>query len=351
MRLAGLIALGLLAATLPTRVASAQEAQADEQEETYRGLIRDAVEQSRTGHLQESLALFLRAHAMRPSARTLRGIGLVRFGLADYAGTIRALEASLADERRPLDDDDRAEATEILERARRFVARVELRLSPENARVSSDGRPLDPGQDGAILLNPGRHELRIEAEGLLPQTRTIEVEGGATSELEVTLAGAPAPSREETGVRLRVLSRPPGLLLHAMPMSGPGELVPNAVAEVCIAPCEAHLDPGLYRLAIGRPAQTPTPIDDYRIDEPLGLTMHFEDRDALRTAGWATGGGGIGVSLILLATLAAVDSPTPKVVLGVISAGIFTAGLSVAFPLVFWNDATAIELRPLGAVD
>jgi len=347
MRLAGWIALGWLAVSAPCAPSAAQDV--DERDAAYRALIQDAVEQSRSGHLQEALALFVRAHELRPSARTLRGIGLVRFGLSDYAGTIRALEASLVDERRPLSDEDRAEAEEVLARARRFVAWVELSVEPPDATVTIDGRPLEPAEDGSVALNPGRHELRFEAPERRAEVRALTVEGGTRQALEIALRPdvEPATLEPETGLEVRVTSEPQGLLLHATPLDDDGEAVPHAVAEVCIAPCEARLEPGLYRLGVGRPAQTPTAVGEYRIDEPLSVTMHFEDRGDPRTAGWIVGGAGLGVALVVLATMAAVNNSGPRIALGVIAAGVGGAGLAVGIPLIAWGDTTEIDLLPL----
>jgi len=352
MRLARWIALGWLAVSLPCANGAAQDGGGpDEQDEAYRALIHDAVEQSRSGHLQEALALFTRAHELRPSARTLRGIGLVRFGLSDYAGTIRALEASLADERRPLGDEDRAEAQEVLERARAFVAWVELTVEPPDATLTVDGRPLSPRDDGTIALNPGRHELRFEAPARRPEVRTLTLEGGARQTLEVTLRPevepTPAPVEAEASFEIRVSSEPPGLLLHAAPLSDDGAPIPHAVTEVCISPCEARLDRGLYRLGIGRRAQEPTFVEDYRVDEALSVTMHFEDREDARIAGWILGGSSLGAALVVLATVAALSTDTARIVLGVIAAGVGAGGLAVGIPLVAWNDSAAVDVLPL----
>lgn len=354
MRLVAWIALGCFVVSVPCARGAAQPADADAQDDGYRALIRDAVEQSRSGHLQEALALFVRAHELRPSARTLRGIGLVRFGLSDYAGTIRALEASLADERRPLSAEDRVEAEEVLERARSFVAWVELSVDPADASVSVDGRALEPRDDSTIALNPGRHELRFEAPRRRAEVRAVTVEGGTRQALEVTLrpeVEPTAPVEVEARLEVRVASEPQGLLLHATPLDDDGVPVAHSVTEVCVAPCVANLDPGLYRLGIGRPAQQPTAVGDYRVDEALSVTMHFEDRSDLRLVGWITGGAAIAAALVLLSTLPALSAETPQTVLGILAAGVATGGVAVGIPLVVWSDHAAIELLPLAEIE
>lgn len=350
--LRALLVLCLVATSWPVAACAQEDEVTDERDAQYRALIRDAVEQSRDGRLQEALALFLRAHEIRPSARTLRGIGLVRFGLQDYAGTIRALSASLTDERRPLDDDDHAEAEQILARARSFVAQVQLSLSPEDMRVSSDGLAIEREPDGSVLLNPGSHELRFEAEGHQVDTRQLTVEGGATPTLEVTLepTGAeamPRPQPPRSQHRVRVRSETEGLILHAFPMSGPGELVPNAVSQVCAAPCEGQLSPGLYRLAVGHGTDEPIVAEDYRVDDALDVTLHFEDRNEQRVIGWVVGSTLVATGLVVLATVAAISGETGQVVIGLISGGLMATGVSIGVPLIAWNDGAAVEVTVL----
>src|SRR5262249_43441282 len=61
------------------------------------GLIADAVAEYDAGHFEEARALFRRAQAEAPSARTLRGIGMASFELRDYVEADRALAAALGE--------------------------------------------------------------------------------------------------------------------------------------------------------------------------------------------------------------------------------------------------------------
>lgn len=337
--------------------ASAQPGEGDapssaEDETEYRSLVGEAVSQSAAGHYPEALALFIRAHALRPSARTLRGIGLVRFGLADYAGSIRALEASLTDERRPLEAAHRQEAQDTLERANRYVARVAVELVPPDAEITVDGSQLVLPDDHVLLLNPGRHEIRFEREGFVDEARSLAIEGGGRQRLEVELRAVGATNvgqSPSSSVSVNVRSDPVGLVFHAHPMSAPGDLVPNVVSEVCVAPCSAQLAPRLYRFAFGAPAETPTPVGEYRLDFSVDLTIHYDDREWFRVAGWIVGGTFLLGSAALLSTIAAVTSEGPAIALGILGASSFAVGLAVGIPLIFLEDATALELRPLQA--
>src|SRR5262245_5849943 len=61
----------------------------------------------------EAKAEFERAHAVVPSARALRGLGVVSYQMGDYPESYRLLRSALAESSRPLDELLRA-ATEML---------------------------------------------------------------------------------------------------------------------------------------------------------------------------------------------------------------------------------------------
>src|SRR5262245_5250782 len=80
----------LLPATLPLAFARADELD-------YRTTIEGAVEAYSQQRYDEALGLFLKAHALSPSARTLRGIGLASFETRRYVDSIRYLTGALQD--------------------------------------------------------------------------------------------------------------------------------------------------------------------------------------------------------------------------------------------------------------
>src|SRR3954452_13107151 len=55
------------------------------QDAAYEAAIAEAVAHFSAAHWSEARALFLRAHEIKPSARTLRGLGVVEFELGHYA--------------------------------------------------------------------------------------------------------------------------------------------------------------------------------------------------------------------------------------------------------------------------
>jgi Flp pilus assembly protein TadD len=62
----------------------------------YREAIEHGLAEYRAGNFAEARALFLRAHAISPNARTLRGLGIVEYELRNYAEAIVRLRQALA---------------------------------------------------------------------------------------------------------------------------------------------------------------------------------------------------------------------------------------------------------------
>jgi hypothetical protein len=175
--------VGLLCA-LPLSV----QAQADSKS-AYTQLISRALAEYEGGRWQESYALFERAHAERPSARTLRGMGLASFEMRDYVGCLRALEAALVHPERKLDAEQRTQAEDLIKQAKEFVARREITIEPEHAQVLIDGDTAEL-RAGTLLLNPGDHELTASAEGYTPLRMTVNARSGSSGKLALVLERA-----------------------------------------------------------------------------------------------------------------------------------------------------------------
>ena len=87
---------------------SAVQAQAGEAREVvdgppeYRALVTHALEEFDAQNYAEARSLFLRAHTIYPSARTLRALGMVEFELKNYVDSITRLEEALSERTRAL---------------------------------------------------------------------------------------------------------------------------------------------------------------------------------------------------------------------------------------------------------
>jgi hypothetical protein len=156
----------------------------------YRALVSEALAEFDAGHFEEARALFLHAHSLNPSARTLRGLGLASFELRAYRAAIEYLEQALASPLNPLQDTLRTSTENVLRRAYLFVGRFTPRLEPATARLRVDG--LSVGSPPPILLDIGAHVVAVDAPGYLSETRNLQVLGGEDVLLMMSLLPAPA---------------------------------------------------------------------------------------------------------------------------------------------------------------
>jgi len=186
-------------ATAQTPAPSAEPAQAaaTAAPSEYDELVLHALAAYDAGRWDEARRLFERAHGIDPTARTLRTIGMAAFNQGDFVAALQNLEAALLDPRKPLTDEQREHVHGLIDRANREVGRFRLQLSPSSATLSVDAKsPTLVGKDELVLL-PGRHELRLGAEGHAPLVRTLDVQAQDRAPLELSLepgAGAPQTS-------------------------------------------------------------------------------------------------------------------------------------------------------------
>jgi hypothetical protein len=163
-------------------------------------LIGDAVSEYEAGHYQEARALFRQAHEKLPTARTLRGIGMASFELRDYVEAVRALTASLRDQRRPLTAEQKRHAEALLARAHTFVGRYTMKVQPAGSSLFVDGHPAELEPDNVLLLPFGRHQLSLRCGTCAPTEldKEVDVAGGERRDLELTLQVAPPPALRDT---------------------------------------------------------------------------------------------------------------------------------------------------------
>jgi tetratricopeptide (TPR) repeat protein len=193
-RQASLRALVLLlacAATLaPAGVRAQAEATAAPEPAGYRALIDAALQEYSGQNYAEARALFLRAHDLFPSARTLRGLGMAEFELKNYLDSATRLQEALAAPVRKLEGPLRAETEALLARALSYLGVLTLDLQPagiQGVRVSVDGEPVQEDAQRMIRLRVGEHRLLVQAAGYQDQTRSVSIKGAALQHLAVTL--------------------------------------------------------------------------------------------------------------------------------------------------------------------
>jgi tetratricopeptide (TPR) repeat protein len=167
----------------------------------YRGLIDEAMLEWSAKNYDEALALFLRAHALFPSARSHRGIAMTEFELRNYPACIAQIEAALRSNVRPLDIKLRLDAERLLARAQAFVGRLVVTTTPRASELRLDGQPLSD-EDRAresIVVKLGEHTIEALVADFEPEKRVVRVRGGEFERLSILFTrrsdpheGAPA---------------------------------------------------------------------------------------------------------------------------------------------------------------
>ena len=178
--------IAIFITVMPIRVVAQQDDDA-----TYRKIITEALNEYNRGNWDEAISLFRQAHAIKPSARTLRGLGIASYEARRYVEALSTLREALRDTRNPLTQEQKAESERMIEKAQGFVGRFAIRVQPATASITVDGREAIIEQD-RLLLDPGRREIVVKADGYETTIRHLTVDGGSSGELDISLKPLPA---------------------------------------------------------------------------------------------------------------------------------------------------------------
>lgn len=167
----------VLVCSLLSTVARAQSEASPETEAravdgTYEALIDRALAEFAARRYVEARSSFEAAHALQPTARTLRGLGLTAFEQHDYDTAHRELHAAMLSTQRPLTPEQRVEVADLLAWMEANLGTLELSLSPPDAAALVDDQAHGPGR---LLLDPGEHRLLVQADGYRSDARTFKL--------------------------------------------------------------------------------------------------------------------------------------------------------------------------------
>jgi hypothetical protein len=177
----------ILLVTWLTLCATRAGAQSRADDDAYHEAIGRALQEFNLGHWTEAKVFFQEAHGRKPSARTLRGIGLACYESRNYVEAIDFLQQSLVSPVQPLTAEMRAAATHLIEQSRQFVMRAQIELDPSFADLRVDGKPPRFDSDGWAMLDPGEHELSVSAPGFNPLRRRVNTEGGSQRTIHLVM--------------------------------------------------------------------------------------------------------------------------------------------------------------------
>ena len=163
----------------------------------YEVVIRKALTEFNLGHWSEAKTLFQRAHELRPSARTLRSLGLTSFELRQYVAALGYLQQSIASQEHPLTDEMRKRVLAVIDDCKSFIIYKPVRLQPTRAKLQVDGEPAALDANGALMLDPGEHNVTAEADGFESVSRELVANGGDRGVLEIKLSALAGPASRE----------------------------------------------------------------------------------------------------------------------------------------------------------
>lgn len=139
----------------------------------YERAVADGMQAFDRKQYTQARASFARAHQLRPSARTLRVLGLTDFALDDFSAAREELQAALAGQVEPVTPTQRAELNQLLGWMQDNLGRVQLTLEPDEAQAKIDGRPVAQHE---VWLEPGTHRLLASAPGHHSLERSFTLE-------------------------------------------------------------------------------------------------------------------------------------------------------------------------------
>jgi tetratricopeptide (TPR) repeat protein len=226
------LALGIGSAPVVT-IAAAQASQAAAPD--YQALVQKGLSEYELGNFSEAKAFFQQAHQLSPNARTLRGLGMTSYEMRRYVEAIDYFQRALASEERALTAQMHSEVTQLLSQARSFVTKLELTVTPDNVKLRLDTRELARDKDGSILLDPGTHELVIEAPKHETVTRSIRSDGGEVLSLAINLRNTEAAAAVESSARELAPPQPLAAGSEPAPVPEPSSLAPYVVIGVSAA--------------------------------------------------------------------------------------------------------------------
>jgi hypothetical protein len=160
--------------------ARAQETVESADEARYQATVQAALRAFEAGSFDEALRQFRVAHELQPSARTLRGMGMVEFSARHYVRAVEYLEAALTDPRRALTEDLRGSVRVYLRKARAQIGSLQIVISqPEPDLVLLlDGRELPYDANRVLGVDPGVHQLAILRDGQQIDLLAFDIEAG-----------------------------------------------------------------------------------------------------------------------------------------------------------------------------
>jgi len=159
------------------------------------------------GDFAGALTKLQAAYDASKDPRLLWNMAACEKALRHYVSVLTLLERYASEGAQLITDEERQATSELVETVQAFVNQLTLEVQPDGVDVLVDGAKLATTPLSAPLrLDMGKRQLRLEKPGFLPHEEEVDLAGGKSATLQVTLA----PEVHE-GI-LRIVSDPSAVL-------------------------------------------------------------------------------------------------------------------------------------------
>jgi hypothetical protein len=164
-----------------------------------RAAFKKGVTQLKAQDWAGARASFEEAYSLVPHPSILLNLGISRLKTDDPAGAEEALMKFLQEDS-GAGPEELASARDALAEARGKIGTIQLKVTPENAKTTVDGK-VATGTD--VRVKAGSHALTIEADGFQSAEKQVDVPAKGSIEVQATLVktGAPPAGGEQGGTR------------------------------------------------------------------------------------------------------------------------------------------------------
>jgi hypothetical protein len=177
-------------------LASSALAQTPRQSAEPSEALRLAIAAYDAGDWSEAQRRFEAAHNEAPTARTLRGLGVVAYRQGRQVDAYAYLTRSLVSNAKPLTEELRASVLTLLNELAAGLTRVHFQLYPPGAELRIDGAVPTYDASGAALVTPGTHRASLAAPGYVSSEWLLEAQAGLEQlrSWQLALAATPQPA-------------------------------------------------------------------------------------------------------------------------------------------------------------
>lgn len=144
-----------------------------------RAHFKTGIKLYRDGNYPGALAEFEAAYELKPGPGSLQNVALCQKALFRYGEAADTLTRLLLRHGAELSPEERTAAELARDELKGLVGSIRLRVTPPEARVTLDGRPVSAAERmSSLRVNVGEHTLVAEAPGYARGVRTVRVAGG-----------------------------------------------------------------------------------------------------------------------------------------------------------------------------